>query len=378
MIELVGKNIGVLTCVHDSRETGGGVAGVSLQIHQGLARKGFDVNLLGGVHSGTLSPLQFDAKPNGSGIRKFPLTKNGQYVLHIHGLWTPFVWRAYRFARKNKLPLVVSPHGMLEPWAMSHKALKKKLAWFLYQKRILNHADMLVVNSEKELLTVRAMGLKSPVAVIENGVDAESFQQSNGSFPSEKVVLFLSRLSPVKGIPDLIEAWSLLPAGHGYELRLYGHADPGYEAELRRLILEFQVEGSVKLLGPVFGQDKWMAYQGATFFVLPSYSENFGIVVAEALWSGVPVITTNATPWECLAREAIGWQVDNDPRQLRDALLAAMRLEEEERKGMALRASVYAQANFNWPNVVDKYIVSYKWLVGSLAENPEWIDRWKR
>lgn len=378
MSELVGNDLGVLTCVQDSRETGGGVAGVSLQVHQGLVRKGLDANFLGGVYSGALSSLQFDARSNGSGIRNFPLSKNAQYVVHVHGLWTPFVWRAYRFARKNKLPLVFSPHGMLEPWAMNHKALKKKTAWFLYQKRILNRADMLVVNSNKELVTVRAMGLTPPVAVIENGVDVADLDQSSGSDFSEKVVLFLSRLSPVKGVPDLIEAWSLLPAGHGYELRLYGHADPGYEAELRRLIHEFKVEGSVRLFGPVFGQDKWRAYQGASFFVLPSYSENFGIVVAEALWSGVPVITTNATPWECLAREGIGWQVDNDPRQLRDALLAALRIEDEERKEMALRASVYAKENFNWSNVVDKYIVAYQWLVGGGAQKPKWIDGWKR
>lgn len=375
MGELMGNNIQVLTCVHDSRQTGGGVTGVSLQIHQDLIRKGCDAHLLSGINSTVLLPSQFDVKASGSGINNFPLDKEKKRVLHVHGLWTPFVWRACNFAKKNELTLVVSPHGMLEPWAIKHKFWKKKIAWFVYQKRILNSADMLVVNSKKELETVRLMGLKSPVAVIENGVDKTDFALSSSPVAPDKIVLFLSRLSPVKGLPDLIRAWSLLPVEHGYELRLYGHADPGYEAELLRLIRKFNVEGSVTLFGPVFGVDKWKVYNNASFFVLPSYSENFGIVIAEALWSGLPVITTKATPWESLEREGLGWQVDNDPRQLRDALLAAMRLGEEKRSDMSLRASAYAQKNFNWPDIVDKYLLAYRWLIDGNIPKPEWIDR---
>lgn len=331
--------------------------------------------MLSGVNPAVLLPSQFDVKASGSGIGKFPLAKAKKGVLHVHGLWTPFVWRAYSFAKKNGLTLVVSPHGMLEPWAMNHKLWKKKIAWFMYQKKMLNSADMLVVNSEKELATVRAMGLKSPVAVIENGVDKTDFALSTSSVAPDKVVLFLSRLSPVKGLPDLIHAWSLLPAEHGYQLRLYGHADPGYEAELLRLIRKFNVEDSVTLFGSVFGVDKWRVYHNASFFVLPSYSENFGIVIAEALWSGLPVITTKATPWECLEREGLGWQVDNDPRQLRDALLAAMQLGDEKRNNIGLRASAYAQKNFNWPDIVDKYLLAYRWLIDGNIRKPEWIDR---
>ena len=375
MGELVENNIQVLTCVHDSCQTGGGVAGVSLQIHQGLIHKGYDAHLLSGINPAVLLSSQFDVKATGSGIEKFPLAKEKKGLLHVHGLWTPFVWRAYRFAKKNGLTFVVSPHGMLEPWAMSHKSWKKKLAWSIYQKKILNSADMLVVNSRRELLTVRAMGLKPPVAVIENGVDKADFFVSTSSAVPDKSVLFLSRLSPVKGLPDLIHAWSLLPAGHGYKLRVYGHADPGYEAELLCLIRKFNVEDSVALLGPVFGVDKWKAYRSASFFILPSYSENFGIVIAEALWAGLPVITTKATPWECLELEGLGWQVDNCPRQICDALWAAMQLGDEKRNSIGQRASAYAQKNFDWPNIVEKYLLAYRWLIDGEIRKPEWIDR---
>lgn len=375
MDKLLGNNIQVLTCVHDARQTGGGVTGVSLQIHQGLVRKGCDAYLLSGINSSVLLPSQFDVRANGVGINQFPLTNQKKSVVHVHGLWTPFVWRICNFAKRKGLALVISPHGMLEPWAMNHKALKKKIAWCLYQKRVLNAADMLVVNSEKELRSIRSLGIKLPIAVIENGVDDTDFPPYFSSVSPDKVVLFLSRLSPVKGVPDLIRAWSLLPDNHGFELRLYGHADPGYEMELLRVIQDYKVGDSVKLFGPVFGSDKWNAYHNASVFVLPSYSENFGIVIAEALWAGLPVITTKATPWECLEREGLGWQVDNDPQKLCDALLAAMMLGNDRRHEIGLRASVYAKSNFNWPGIVDKYVQTYRWITEEGLSKPEWISR---
>lgn len=367
-------DVRVLTCVHDARRTAGGVAGVSLQVHQEFLRRGVDAFFLAGISPETPVPYQFEVSKTGSGIDRFSLSKQRREVVHVHGLWTPFVWRACRYAKCHDLPLVISPHGMLEPWALAHKYWKKKAAWVLYQKKVLNSADMLVVNSGRELDSVRAMGFKGAVAVIGNGVDIADYHLPCPGLSSNKVALFLSRLSPVKGLPDLISAWSMLPVGHGYQLHLYGHADAGYDAVLYDLIKMHNLDNEVKLLGPVFGAEKWNAYFGASFFVLPSYSENFGIVVAEALWAGLPVITTTSTPWECLARERIGWQVDNDPVQIKDAILMAMKLEGNECSDMRLRALTYAKSNFSWPDIAEKYLCSYKWLLEGNNLKPSWIN----
>jgi len=262
---------------------------------------------------------------------------------------------------------------MLEPWALRHKRLKKWLAWRLYQRRWLARADMLVVNSLNEYRTVRGMGLKVPVAVIDNGVDTNGLDSASVRTESRKCVLFLSRLSPVKGIFDLLEAWARLPRGHAYELRVYGHADPGYGQQIKAAIERLALGGSVKLKGAVFGAEKWQVYKNADVFVLPSYSENFGIVVAESLLAGLPVITTRATPWQCIETERLGWLVENDPAQLADTLWAAMRLPDASRKQMGARAAVYAKTHFLWPDIIEKYAETYAWIAGARAQRPAWI-----
>lgn len=352
----------VLTCVEDTKKTGGGVRDVALQLHKHFLANNIKAHLISGSHT-SLLPYQYDAGKKAERIKDFILQKEDSYIMHIHGLWTPFIFFVYSFAKKNKIKLVISPHGMLETWAMNHKFWKKKLAWIIYQKKMMKNADLIIVNSLKEKNTVNYLGLDVPVGVINNGVDTSQVPQSFLPVPSDKTAMFLSRLSPVKGLPDLIEAWSLLPMNHGYRLKIYGHADAGYESLLKSLIKKFNVANSVSIEGAVFGEEKWIAYDQASIFILPSYSENFGIVIAEALWVGTPVITTFSTPWECLIKERIGWQVDNDPLQIRDALSNAMDLDKNTLLAMGKRASTYSRSQFDWGGIINNYISSYHWVL---------------
>lgn len=366
-------NVAVITCVRDAREQGGGIAGVALPVHLGMYQSEVQARLLCGLPAQGAVPGQQCMAPSGRGFTSLEGEPSVPAVVHVHGLWTPFEWRACAYARRSGLPLVMSPHGMLEPWALGHKGLKKWFAWRLYQRRLLARADLLVVNSWNEYRTVRSLGLKAPVAVIENGVDTSGLDQVAQRTDRRKCVLFLSRLSPVKGIFDLLEAWARLPTDHAYELRIYGHADPGYAQQVSAAIERLALGASVKLKGPVFGTEKWQTYRNADVFVLPSYSENFGIVVAESLLAGLPVITTKATPWGCLETERLGWLVDNDPRQLAETLLQAMQLPNDQRQQMGLRAAAYARAHFHWPNIIDKYAETYAWVAGVQDHRPSWI-----
>lgn len=366
-------DVTVLTCVRDASERGGGIASAALPLHLGMYQRNVQARLLCGLPAAGSVSGQQCLTPAGQGFASLAGESSLPALVHVHGLWTPFEWRACAYARRVGVPLVMSPHGMLEPWALRHKRLKKWLAWRLYQRHWLARADLLVVNSWNEYRTVRGMGLKAPVAVIENGVDISSFDQVGVRTDRRKCVLFLSRLSPVKGIFDLLEAWSRLPAGHDYELRLYGPADPGYVEQIDAAIERLALGSSVKLKGPVFGAEKWQAYRNADVFVLPSYSENFGIVVAESLLAGVPVITTRATPWECLETERLGWLVENDSVQLAETLWQAMQVPDEQREQMGLRAAAYARAHFLWPDIIDKYVETYAWVSGSRARRPAWV-----
>ncbi|MCO4799729.1 MAG: glycosyltransferase [Colwelliaceae bacterium] len=366
----------ILTCVENSKKTGGGVSDVALQLHKNFLANNISAILISGSHTNLL-PYQYDAGLKAEKLKDFKLKKEENYIIHIHGLWTPFVFLVYLFAKKNKIKLIISPHGMLEPWAMNHKFWKKKLAWVLYQKKILKDADLIIVNSQKEEKAVSCIGLRIPVVVINNGVDVTHIPKSFLPAPSNKTVMFLSRLSPVKGLPDLIEAWSLLPINHGYTLKIYGHADAGYENELKDLIKTFNVKNSVSIEGPVFEEEKWIAYDHASIFILPSYSENFGIVVAEALWVGTPVITTFATPWDCLTNEGIGWQVENDSLQIRDVLTKAMSLGDSELIEMGKKASKYSKDQFNWSEIINHYVNSYHWVLGNRSKKINNLNSYK-
>jgi glycosyltransferase involved in cell wall biosynthesis len=370
----LGSKIKVLTCIQDASETGGGVAVVANSVHLGLIKSGVNAQMFCGLLPRSKSDVFQNIETSTKSSASFFKSKKSEKIVHVHGLWTPFVLKACIEAKKNDVPLVISPHGMLENWAINHKFWKKKLAWLVYQKKILKMADLLIVNSYQELDTVRRHGLLGRVAVIENGVDTTHLAPVPIIKDKKKNVLFLSRLTPVKGLPDLIESWSKLPTGHDYELRLYGHADAGYEFEIDRLIKLFKVTESVKVLGGIFGGDKWEVYQRASFFVLPSYGENFGIVVAEALLAGLPVITTHATPWECLEKEGVGIQVANDIEQLSGAIWQMMQLTRHERQKISERATAYANENFLWPKVIHKYTQTYEWLLSTGKPGPVWID----
>ncbi|TIX87101.1 glycosyltransferase [Rhizobium sp. P44RR-XXIV] len=308
---------------------------------------------------------------NGQGFAS--LKKNAvQPLVHIHGIWTPFEYRAFREARRRGALVVISPHGALEPWAFRHKRVKKQVAWWLYQKRILQGADLLVVNSTQEMERLRDLGLTPPIAIIPNGVDLQGFPRNGAE--RERIVLFFSRLVPKKGVLDLIDAWSAVDNRKGFRLHIHGHGDMAYTEKIEQRI-EACNSGDIALMPPVFGGARWDVFTKASVYVLPSYSENFGITVAEALTAGLPVITTHATPWGELSSEGLGWVVDNDVGQLRDALQAAINLDASMLSAMRKKAQIYAGQRFGWDAIAEQYAETYRWISQPEKASPGWVDR---
>ncbi|WP_280359985.1 glycosyltransferase [Pseudomonas sp. BN606] len=364
----------VINLIRDARQTGGGITQAVLPLHRELLRSRVNSLLLVGVPPENPPENTISIGARAELLRQGVAGPAADSIAHVHGLWTPFEWRASKFFLDRSVPLIISPHGMLEPWAMAHKKLKKMAAWHLYQRRILSRCKLLVVNSERELGSIRRLGVSNPVAVIENGVDVPAnidFSRVDGA--REKIVLFLSRLAPVKGINDLLTAWSRIVNKNGFQLHLYGNAEPGYEAKVRACIRQLSLESSVRVMGPVYGESKWQVYRSADIFVLPSYSENFGIVVAEAMLSGLPVITTDATPWGHLQERGYGWIVKNDSARLADTLSWAMELPEARKREMGEAASQFALEQYSWKNIGRKYLDAYEWVTGK-GKIPDFID----
>jgi glycosyltransferase involved in cell wall biosynthesis len=364
----------ITTVVCDASRSGAGMASVALNVHR-LLESRLHPDIVVGVAPEQPVRNMHVVGVQGLGFPGLPRSSMNE-VVHIHGLWTPFEWRAFRQGKARGARVVISPHGSLEPWALRHKRVKKLAAWMLYQKRILQQADLLVASTDFESDNFRALGLTAPIAVIPVGVDTSDRPPDliePDTFDRERIVLFLARLSPKKGIPDLLQAWSRIDR-HGHELHIHGYGSDSYRANLEQRIAALKIGAHVRLGGPLYGEEKWRKLQQSSIYVLPSYSENFGITIAEALLSGLPVITSKATPWSELASRGLGWIIDNDEAQLRDALSRAVSTAPMRLRTVRNEAQDYAQ-NYLWPPIMDRYVEAYKWVAAPGAAKPDWISR---
>ncbi|WP_264565358.1 glycosyltransferase [Flavobacterium sp. N3904] len=239
-------------------------------------------------------------------------------IVHINGIWSPQNWGFQKAAQKLGIKVIVSPHGMLEPWILAHNSFKKKIALFLYQKKAIERSVCLHATAQMEAENIQALGFNNPITIIPNGVDLSELNGGKINYGTRKMV-FLSRIHPKKGIEILLEAWRNCHTT-GWTLEIAGIGDENYMETLKQ---SAQNLNNVHFVGAKYGRDKWEFLRSADVMVLPTHSENFGIVVAEALAVGVPVLTTQGTPWQDLEEYQCGWWIELSVINLENALVKA-------------------------------------------------------
>ena len=254
-------------------------------------------------------------------------------VVHVHALWEDVQHRAMRAARRRGVPYVVSPHGMLATWSLRQGGLKKRLYLALRLRSNLQHAAALHFTTAEEARQTGPLKLRPPSLVEPLGLDLTEFATlpPTGTFRNRypelagrPVVLFMSRLHAKKGLDLLVPAFAeAVEADAGGDARLViaGPDEGGYEAVVRGLVERHGLAGRVTFPGMLRGPDRVAALADADLFVLPSYQENFGIVVPEALAAGTPVVVSDQVNFaEHLAGQDVGEVVPCDV----DALAAAL------------------------------------------------------
>lgn len=287
-------------------------------------------------------------------------------LLHGHGIWELPVHYMAQLARKNGIPYVITPRGTLHPWALNLKKWKKKIALLFYQTKDLKEAFCLHATSAIEAKYFRDFGIKKPISVISNGIDLREFPLLKTKKVKEKfILLFLSRVHSQKGLSILIDAWQQLDKGlrENWQIEIAGNGEDNYIASLQKGINDKGLATEIRIIGPQFGEAKLAAFNRADLFVLPTYSENFGIVVAEALACGVPVITTKGSPWEDLITHNSGWWVDIGVEPLVHALNNAIHLSVAERQQMGLNGRRLIQEHYSIEGVSQKMIHLYEWIL---------------
>jgi glycosyltransferase involved in cell wall biosynthesis len=290
-------------------------------------------------------------------------------VLHDNGIWLAHNHIIAVLAAQRKIPRVVSTRGMLEPWAVHHKRLKKRIAWWLYQRRDLQRAQLHHTTAAQEARNLEHVRLGVPVCVIRNGVDLPNRTAVIEENPDAKkdrhvprTALFVGRIYPVKGLLMLIEAWSRVrPAG--WRLLIAGPDQGGHRTEVERAVSLAGLSEGVSFLGPIEGEEKRRAFSNAKLLILPSYSESFGLVVAEGLAHGLPVLTTTGTPWSEVAKRGCGWWVEPSVEALVQGLQQSTSQDDATLRAMGEKGRSWIAAEFGWDAIAKEFLSAYERLL---------------
>ena len=300
--------------------------------------------------------------------------RNGESVINQHGLWLHYGRVARIVGESLRVPVIIHTHGMLEPLAFEKSRWKKRIVARLWENENLSKAACVRVTGQNEFSSVRDFGVKNPIAFIPNGIDVEDF----GKLPppssaveqlpilkDRRVLLFVGRLNPIKGLPMLLKVWDNLGSlRRDWVLALAGPDHKGHARELEQMVAELGLNQSVKFLGPLFGERKLAAYALADILILPSLTENFGVAVAEALAASLPVITTTGTPWRGLPENDCGWWIERDERSIETALREAMSLTKAELSEMGARGRDWMARDFSWQRIAAQMKEVCEWTLG--------------
>jgi glycosyltransferase involved in cell wall biosynthesis len=285
-------------------------------------------------------------------------------VLHLHGIWQLQSRSVNHWKRSFGLPVMISPRGMLDPWALSNSGWKKRLAGVWYENRNLREADCLHALNASEASSMRAYGLTNSIAIIPNATDLPIIEPRRYR-GGRKTILFLGRLHPKKGLSELIKAWAIACGQQNklkseWQLWVAGWDDGGQLAALQHQIDDLNLRGSVSIIGPAFGDEKDRLLRQVDAFILPSHSEGLPMSVLEAWAYRLPVLmTAHCNLPEGFAAGA-ALEITNDPDRLAGSLQAALLDGDLLPVGEAGRQLVERQ--FNWNDVAGKHLAVYEWL----------------
>lgn len=371
-----------------SRRSGGLFDGVRYLHQAQLRQPGVEITVLGVIDSFTaedlpkwaplpalafpvVGPLQLAYSP---ALRRKLLDIDVDLV-HAHGIWEYPSAAVSAWHRKYRRPYLISPHGMLDPWAVNNSGWKKRWAWRLYEKNHLENAFCIRALCQAEADAIRTFGLRKPICIIPNGIELPSMPERKAGAASSfepfargrKVLLYLGRIHPKKGLAPLLRAWKAAldsSAASGWILALAGWDQSGHETELRAIVTDNGLQDAVTFLGPRFGEDKAAHYRDCDAFVLPSLSEGLPMVVLEAWAYGKPVLMTS----ECNLPEGFAAQAALRIQPRSESIVTGLQqlfaLNDADRQAMGARGSELVKSRFTWPKIAADMTAVYEWMLG--------------
>jgi glycosyltransferase involved in cell wall biosynthesis len=289
-------------------------------------------------------------------------------IVHLHGLWGPASRAALRLTAGQGRPrLVISPRGMLEPWALARSRWKKQVAWHAWNRALVERAAVLHALCDEEAVSLARLVPNVPICVIPNGIHLPELRDSDQLVRSGEVLLFLGRIHPKKGLEPLIEAWAQVPAAaqSGWRLAIAGWDDGGHQARLSAQARRLAIQDSVLFLGPTFGEAKERVLRSASAFILPSFSEGLPMSVLEAWSFAIPVVMTEECHLGIGFAQGAAIRVEPTVASLAASLAdLTLRRSRHELESMGLRGRELVESEFTWQRIGNNMADVYDWAVG--------------
>jgi|ERR1035437_2811352 glycosyltransferase involved in cell wall biosynthesis len=316
-------------------------------------------------------------------LETFLRDEQSPQIYHLHGTWLLAIKYGADEARKRKIPYIVEMMGSYQPHELVRKPWRKRLFRKWFADRMLHEASCIHTNSRMEMEQLIALGFRGPFAPIPVGFDTaaatEMERQLNGTAPefatqwkTSRFILFLARIHPNKGVEVLIEAWTRLAKDFpDTRLVVAGPGHPDYKTELiaqSKSVTNWRID----FLNYVTELEKAWLYKNAFVYCLPSFGENFGATIQDALGFGTPVITTRRTPWWEIENQGVGWLAEPNASSVEDKLRQALSLGDADRALVTEKARKWIRKEFSLEEAINKQIRTYEWLCGS-GQKPDFI-----
>lgn len=394
--------LGVTHVTLSPSRRGGGVAVYLRELARRTAQQGHRVTVLGldddrmqeELRDGVYEPgvQLITARPVGSRTLGFspPLWKQlGRAIaqadiVHVHGLRTLLGAHTARLCRRDNTPLIVSPHGQLDPWLLQQRRARKFVFDRAFDRRVRTTATVLHCMSSQEAVDARKVHPDAFVSYAPIGLESAPFDPPSSGEPlapglpeldGRPWVFFCGVITARKGIDELAQAWSrLMPEFADWRLVIAGLDIEKGRGWAETCFANHQARERVSFLGEIDRATRDRLLATCSFLVLPTRSEAFGMIVAEALASARPVLTTRGAPWAVLNQQGLGWQVGLSVDDLVQGMRQAMSATDPQRDAMGERGRSFVKTELDWTNTLQKIEAIYRWALDR-GSQPECVIR---
>lgn len=298
-------------------------------------------------------------------------------IIHQQGIWMYYSYATLVEKRRNpQCKVIIEPHGMLDAWAVRNSGWKKKIVEFMFEHRNLRSADCIHALCQSEYESIRKFGLKNPVAIIPNGVTLpEKYKYDRNN--EKKVLLFIGRIHPKKGIKELILGVAMIKEQNStllnsWEIHIAGWDQNGHINELKHLVEVHNLMNEVKFVGPLYGNAKIQALQQANAFILPSFSEGLPMSILEAWAYELPIVMTEFCNLPEGFEHKCAIKVKPTPNDISKKLITLFQQSNTTLMEMGCRGRKLVSQNFTWKIVAQQTFDLYKYLLG-MGPKPSFV-----